>query len=297
LSSNHLNKIWTGPEVSDPKPIIYLGGDAFKFGEEALKVLRFCCVSYFQMGANAAYRDSTFELFRKYGIRAFLDSGAFSYQMQVLKKNQPLDRKAAEIIIDQYAEWVFRYTNEFTFDFLVTFDYLRDAEVVSWTTQRLQNRGLHPVPVYHLNSPLTALRRLVDQGYTLIGIGGLAGNTSGSHHPTSKPYAKSFLDQVFSLTERLRVRCHGFGIGGQIIADYPWFSVDSTSWSHYARRGMVNQTSHNPQKLFDAVPVSSRISGARFSEGDDTIARAVQNIKFWSTLTDRRRPPVKRGLF
>jgi hypothetical protein len=216
--------------------------------------------------------------------------------MRALKQNQLLDQKAAAAIIDQYADWVYLHAQEFTFDFLVTLDYLRDPKVVLWATKRLESRGLHPVPVFHIGSPLTALRRLMDTGYTLIGIGGLAGDTGGDHLPVSRHHAQAFLDQVFNMTEKYKVRCHGFGIGGQSIIRYPWFSVDSTSWAHYARRGLVNQPSHNPQKLFEIVKASPRLSNLPTGP-DDMSVWAVQNIKFWSTLTDRSRPPVKRGLF
>ncbi len=293
MSQSHLSKIWTGPETGDPKPIIYLGGTGILEGTfnkfpDLLDVVRFRCFSYFFLaGDDGSYRE--FQSTTAHGVtRAFLDSGAFSYQMFALKRKERLDQKAAAVIIDRYVDWV--YACPYVFDFIVTFDYSRNASEAEWATKRIEARGLHPVPVFHLGSSITALRRLIDSGYSFIGLGGMV--------PFRAAKARPFLDQVFNLTEKHGVRCHGFGIGGTIIVTYPWFSVDSTTWLQDTRTGKIAKHSPDPKRLYIPVPVSAKATSVRNTEIDDHyLDRAAANLRFWSTLTDRVRPIAKKGLF
>lgn len=288
---NHLQKIWTGPTTGDPKPIIYLGGDTVPFYvwrkfPELLNVVRFRCFSYFYLVMEAAgFRD--WQMCHTHGgVRAFLDSGAFSYQMFALRKKQKLDQKAATGIIDKYVDWV--YACPFVFDFIVTFDYSRNATEAEWATRRIEKRGLHPVPVFHLGSALSTLHRLVKE-YPFIGIGGMV--------PFRAAIARPFLDQVFNITEKHGTKLHGFGIGGTMIVTYPWFSVDSTTWLQDTRSGKVAKHSPDPRRLYIPVPVSTKSSAVTSEIEDHYLARAAANLRFWSTLTDRPKPTIKRGLF
>src|SRR6185369_2823211 len=176
-------------------------------------IVKYQCISYFYMDVRSPEKNKELlNIFTQYSTRCFLDSGAFSYQMQALKKKQPLDQKRASAIIDKYVDWI--YACPFVFDFLITFDYSRNAAEAEWATKRIEARGLKPVPVYHLGSSITALRKMIDQGYTLIGFGGLV--------PYRAARARPFLDHAFDLTEKHGVRVHGFGIGGPVIRKYPW---------------------------------------------------------------------------
>jgi len=298
--NEHLKNIWNG-EPDDPKPIIYLGGNPHKKAGRSretavLERMRFCCLSYFDLAPDSRAVE-LLRAFRKNKVRAFLDSGAFSYQMSAIKSKKPLDQKAASVIIDRYAEWVLRC--DFAFDFIVTFDYKRDPEVVTWANARLEERGLHPIPVYHAGSSLAAFQRLLDAGYTLIGIGGLAGNTDQKGGaPTSGRLRNKFLEHVFHYAEKYQTRLHGFGIGGQTIAAFPWGSVDSTSWLHYAKRGLANRPSRRPGRLFDAIPATSLVSSICPKADDDpgNIKLVFENIEFWSSVT-MKPPRTKAPLF
>jgi hypothetical protein len=294
-----LTKIWTGPETGDPKPIIYLGGIvAGGSPEKALHVLpdivRFQCLSYFYVGPNSRRPEICEKLwsrFAHYGTRAFLDSGAFSYQIEGIKKKRPLDQKVAATIIDGYVDWV--YACPFTFDFIVTFDYQRDAAVEAWATKRIEARGLHPVPTYHYGSSLKVLRNMVER-YSFIGIGGMVGTTNDKLYP--------FLDQVFNITQKYGVRLHGFGIGSAVtMFKYPWFCVDSTTWlACAAKSGQVARRSNDPRKIIEMVPVSSRRAPTKSLNGDSREERIRETWLTYDSLM--RNPPtlstpVKRGLF
>ena len=292
------DKLWNGPETGDPQPIIYSGGLLSKGGGtvEADVVkrsrLRYACLSYFYINSfgRTEAGENVLKALRQLGTRCFLDSGAYSYHVYAEKRKIQLTKKEAAKFIDGYAEWV--KTSGFAFDFIVTFDYERDPDIVLWANKLLEEKhGLHPVPVYHKGTSITALRKLIDRGYSLIGIGGLL--------PYHEGNIRHFLDHVFNVTERHSVRCHGFGMGGQIMLDYPWFSVDSSSPVQVAKRGDVFRTSLDPRKVYDVVPVSSRSTAVRSGRKDCREDRIVDNLQLIDGLMDLKRPPVrfKKGLF
>ena len=294
-------KIWTGPTTGNPKPIIYLGGSEFCTRppyDRVAAVMRFCCLSYF----NHALLDRAPEFLAGYkarGVRCFLDSGAFTYQMQLLRKRQILSKAGAERLIDAYADWVLRA--DFLFDFIVTFDYERDVDTVLWTTQQLEKRGLAPLPVYHQKSPITALHRLIDCGYEFIGIGGMI--------PRKAKYILPFLDQVFNVSEKRGVRLHGFGIGeGRELTAYPWFSVDSTTWLYVGKLGYT----YLPDSSREFPGVRTATSGLRVSvgrklhasqklaPGEAVVARHIANANFWNSVDlsqKQSKHSLKRPLF
>jgi hypothetical protein len=282
---SHLKKLWTGPESGDPKPIIYLGGNSTKQRAKILApILRYYCASYFY---HKNFTDNLLPNFKGFPVRAFLDSGAYSYHLQTLKskRQQSLSRKDAEVIIDKYVDWV--YEVDFRFDFIVTFDYLPDAAITEWATKRIEKRGLRPVPVYHMASPINVLRRLIDDGYTLICIGGL--------HTRNPKKLRPFLDQVFNFTEKHGTRCHGLGIGSSDMLNYPWFSVDSTTWLVTGYCGAVLKPSLDPRRPYVKVNVSHRTSPAhlRAQAKDNIMVRLEQNIHFWNNFMDQHRPQPK----
>ncbi len=293
----HLSKTWTGPSTGDPKPIIYLsgivaGGNVEKALRSRPDIVRYQCVSYFYLGTRAPERNTElFGVFHEHGTRCFLDSGAFSYQIQAIKKKCPLDKKAAAGIIDQYVDWV--YACPYVFDFIVSFDYERDATVEAWATKRIESRGLHPVPVYHLGSPLSVLRGMIDSGYTFIAIGGMVGSPNAQLHP--------FLDQVFNITTPRNIRLHGFGIGSAVtMFKYPWFCVDSTTWLAAAGKGgQVVRRSVDPRKIVEVVNVSPRSTAICHTLGDNREARIVETWQtYQSLMTDPPRQALsKKGLF
>jgi hypothetical protein len=134
---------------------------------------------------------------------------------------------------------------------------------------------------------------LIDNGYTLIGLGGLI--------PYKASRARPFFDQVFDLTEKHGVRLHGFGVGGQDVIRYPWFSVDSSAWWSSAAQGILNKESLDPRQLSQKVTVSTKRTAIRYDIEDNWVPRVAHNIEFWTKLmyklSQRAAPKVKRGLF
>ncbi len=104
--------------------------------------------------------------------------------------------------------------------------------------KRLEQLGLHPVPVVHWTEDLKWLEKYIKDGYQLIGLGGLVGSHAGDG-------CREWIDNAFKIVcnNNLRfpiVRLHGFGVTSfRLMIDYPWSSVDSTTWTKKGAYGFV----------------------------------------------------------
>lgn len=165
--------------------------------------------------------------------RIFLDSGAYS-----------AFTKGVTITVEEYSSFI--HKNREIIDFAANLDDLssKDKNVAAeatWRNQRLLEKavpkGMYVLPVYHVREDVKHLKRLLDN-YEFIAIGGMV--------PESIPDLKQILDELWGryLTDakgRARIRVHGFGLTTiSLLRRYPWYSVDSTSWSAYSRMGYVN---------------------------------------------------------
>lgn len=156
----------------------------------------------------------------------FLDSGAFSMYTQGIEVN-----------LDQYADFI--KTNQDIIHVASNLDQIgQGREADTWTNQRyLEDLGVDVKPVFHVRDDDRWLRHYLKEGYDYIFIGGMV--------PESTKWLKQRLDQLWGdyLTDargRPIVRIHGFGLTViDLMARYPWYSVDSTSWVLKGRYGML----------------------------------------------------------
>ena len=101
----------------------------------------------------------------------------------------------------------------------------------------LEEFGIRPVPVVHLGAdPNQWLRQYVEDGYKLIGLGGLVGSSMKEH-------CRSWVDRCFNFVcpdGAPIVGIHGFGVTAhEYLLRYPWFSVDSTTWTKKGGFGYI----------------------------------------------------------
>jgi len=253
---------WVGRRPEDPWPIIYHGttmgvnADNRTFFEVGI---RYFCLSYYTYydyyqqhpTGSPDYNPwrAHLEALRKINARVMLDSGAFSFL--VMGYNKKIPEKELERLIDSYlygpqlprqkksdgthpfsfVDWLHRWP--YPFDFYVTFDYRVHAPTVYRVTKMLKKAGLHPVPVYHGDSSIDWLKRYIDEGHRLIGVSKrffLNGPRDRLWH---------YYDQVFRVTEAAGVYCHGFACTGPEMWDYPWHSVDSTTFQKSVGLGTI----------------------------------------------------------
>lgn len=182
----------------------------------------------------------------------FLDSGSFSLWTRAAKyaKKHPEEGKwgfyqTQEFwdYVDRYAAFVKNPDNAVAIDLYANVDVIPNPKLSRRNLEYLQKKhGLNPVPVVHytpkVERDLEVLARYIDEGHKIVALGGLVGvaKTEG---------AVNWLDKMFNLVcdtpdRKPRVKVHGFGITSyQLLLRFPWWSVDSTSWTKAGAYGFI----------------------------------------------------------
>lgn len=198
--------------------------------------------------------------------RLFGDSGAFSAA-----------RKGAPIILRDYMD--FLHKNKDSFTIYCNLDVIGSWEK-TWENQRImEGEGLTPLPVHHLEDPIKCLDWCLE--YEYFALGGMATAPTS----TRVPFFDKCWEIIIDKDGFPKSKVHGFGMASpRLVFQYPWFSVDSSSWVSYGRYGMVIIPKENgrggfdysdsPVKLF-VTDRSTRksIDGLHF----DTLSKQEQN--------------------
>jgi hypothetical protein len=96
----------------------------------------------------------------------------------------------------------------------------------------------YPVlPVYHMSEYVSGNRDLLEtfcKQYKYIAIGGIAGSTVDNN------LLENFFRFCFKTVLKYKTKVHGFGITApDLLKEYPFYSVDSTTWMSGARFGTM----------------------------------------------------------
>lgn len=93
------------------------------------------------------------------------------------------------------------------------------------------------IPVYHMSEYNGGKRDLLEEmckQYKYIAIGGVAGGA------IDKQMITNFFNFCFKIGLKHKTKFHGFGITSPgYLRDYPWYSVDSTTWMAGSRYGQM----------------------------------------------------------
>ncbi len=197
----------------------------------------------------------------------FLDSGAFSQwsASQAYAKEHKTDRWAYYHTdefwqyMDDYADFVKKY--HYGIDLYANVDAIPNPVLTYRNQKYLEDcHELAPVPIVHYTSDLKWLRRYIDEGYELIGLGGLVGSTS-------QDSCKGWIDRAFDIVcdtrDRMpKVKIHGFGVTTYVLMSrYPWYSVDSTTWTKVgAFGGIFIPHKRNGKFVFNVSPYLMKVS-------------------------------------
>lgn len=157
----------------------------------------------------------------------FLDSGAYS-----------AFNSGVKIDLDDYIKYVQKHKDATTI--YATLDVIGDWKATKKNTEYMESKGLKPLPVFHYKSPLDELKRMCSK-YDYIALGGLV------PLKTNTKLLRLWLDTCFKVIyeETMKkgkplLKVHGFGLTNfSIWRDYPFYSVDSTTWltgAIFARR-------------------------------------------------------------
>lgn len=158
------------------------------------------------------------EICHKYNLNIFIDSGAFSAHKA---KNQ-LD-------IFDYIRWL--KTWDYPKMVYVNLDVKGSSDFTLINQRIMEDQGLFPIPVYHAGEDLSIFEKYCEN-YKYIALGGVAGEKIRGDS------LARWLVKVFTLANEKGILLHGFGITElPLLFQFPWYSVDSVTWSQNFRWG------------------------------------------------------------
>lgn len=190
-------------------------------------------------------------------VDLFLDSGAYSAWNQ----NEVIDLKKYIAYLKQNYKYLWAYVN---LDVLPpgeerrrTHEMVDKAAKQSYKNlQVMKDAGLAPIPVYHQGESLHYLDQMLIDGEEYIGI--------SCRKDLMAAEQRKWLDMVFSyITDRdgkPLVKTHGFGITRTgFILRYPFYSVDSTTWSLTPAYGQIIIPASDVEGEFDFTRTPGRV--------------------------------------
>lgn len=189
------------------------------------------------------------------GIGIMMDSGVVSwrsYRASLIKrqKEKELAKLCGE---DEFIRLYVDYckANMKKWDLYMTIDLERNAASILERHKRIEKMGIRPIPVFHGDSTVDFLRKYYDMGHKLIAL------ASWPTLRTSHEQKRRYLDGCFALAAKLGFELHGLAMtAGWMLLEFPWYSVDSSSWSRVAGYGGIMR--------FD--PITQRTSVLHVSE-------------------------------
>lgn len=144
--------------------------------------------------------------------------------------------------------------------------------------QEMKGAGLSPIPVFHQGETFDWLDRMMRDGESYVGV--------SPYMRSHQSEIISWMDKVFSrITDsagRPYIKTHGFGVTAcNLCIRYPWFSVDSTSWSVGGGYGSILVPNYvNGKPDYSRPPLTMKLSARKQdqSRGFDGLSEAQQDI-------------------
>ena len=151
------------------------------------------------------------------GNDIFIDSGAFSAY-----------NSGSYIDIDDYCKFLI----DVGATHYAALDVIGDAQKTLENQRYMEQQyGLKPIPTFHMGEPADFALRLAEN-YDYIAIGGMVFSEGIEY----------WLDNLWAdlLKINKNIKCHGFGMtNSKLIAKYPWYSIDSSSFKSGRRFGRL----------------------------------------------------------
>jgi len=167
-----------------------------------------------------------------------LDSGAVSVRAGL-----------AEVSLVEYIQYIKDIPKEVKDKYevvSVALDVIGDSEKSFTNYMKMKEEEIDFLPVFHYNEDLKYLERLIDEGFTYIGLGGTHSKNSRKAI-TYDDFLKWWSFVFFTTDDKgqqvLRypgVDYHGFAVTSmRALSPFPWRSVDSTTWVKMAAYGKI----------------------------------------------------------
>lgn len=181
---------------------------------------------------------------RRDNATVFLDSGAFSAWTL-----------GATINIEDYCAYIIRNRDIIRHEDGVMMASVLDGigdPLQTWRNQlEMEQRGAKPLPCFHFGEDEKYLEWYI-QNYEYITIGGMVGKSSQK--------LRIWLDRIWDRylvdgSGNAKIKVHGFGLTSvPLMADYPWYSCDSSSWIQAAAFGSAVHPKHGPLRVSEKSP-------------------------------------------
>lgn len=179
------------------------------------------------------------------GVGIMMDSGAHSlHKIQAQSKRRNVKayekqtisiEKEKELMFKKYVQFCSEKNHFKKWDFFVTLDFKRHQPSIFKMQLRFEKEGLRPIPVYHGDHSLDWVMKYKDKGYDLIGVG-----SSKELRGTGFKGYRYYLDKLFNLGAKHSIKYHGLAVTSlSMLTMYPWWSVDSSTWSKVATFGCI----------------------------------------------------------
>lgn len=193
---------------------------------------------------------------RIYNEPLFADSGAFSAKS-----------KGHVIAIENYARWLWKYQD--SWNIYVNLDVIGDSNASAKNLETLHGYGLKPAPVVHYGDSPELLKKIIDGGATYVAFGGMAVR----QHATE---SMKWIESMFRVTPE-SVDIHGFGFTRmEGMMEFPWRSVDSSSWLAGARYNAARLFSNGTLRTINLKSAKARQENAHlFEEHNVDVERFV----------------------
>lgn len=186
-----------------------------------------------------------------YDLDIFVDSGAFSIYQNLAKGKRNVG--ADKLSVDSYGKYLLEneehYSAAANFDVMPTKDSPQSKEEAaegSWKNYRhLLKMGVKKlVPVFHMGERSHWMHKILDGGCDFVAVS-VSGRSRRLMHAKQIFAGRRYdLDRLFEhlvdSAGRPVVKVHGLAVTDpSLVADYPWYSCDSSTWALGAGYGMV----------------------------------------------------------
>jgi hypothetical protein len=157
-------------------------------------------------------------------VDILMDSGAYSVMT-----------KGEEINIDKYIQFIKDCGTNITA--AISLDVIGDGDETYSRWKYMQRKGVETIPTYHLSTDVKFLERYIEET-DYVGIGGVAGVTTSR---TAREAFNMLWREVLTDSDGFPlVKIHAMGITDvTILTDFPFYSIDSSTWLMTSRRGII----------------------------------------------------------
>ena len=255
---------------------IYLAGSENTAQAKILKEVgaESVLLSYFYLqGKRQDFGEFITEYFPKANI--FLDCGA--YTAWTMKK---------EISVKEYGEFGKKY--EKFIDVYPNLDVKGDPQKTDQNQKTLEDMGLKPIPVYHMDRKDWKVFEEMCKKYDYIALGAIAGEKSDQVEIIKE------LRNAVNIANKYKTKLHAFGVTSfDVLWNTKVFSADSTTWLE----GAKNATIYIPDFKYHRFDMFSRKDKNLFKYKDYFKERGIEYDKVISPEGSEDRLKVNAGSF